>query len=789
MNALDRKLMRDFWTLRSQLLAVAVIVACGIAVFLTMRGMYEALVRERIAYYAENHFAEVFAQVKRAPLPLAARIAALPGVARVETGIAREVTLDVPGLEEPAAAQLVTLPAPGQGDLNRIHLRQGRVPQPEAADEVLVSEAFAKANGLLPGVTLGAVMNGRWKRLRVVGIAISPEFIYVLRPSSALPDDRRYGVLWMARSAVEHAFDMAGAFNTVALGLEKDASEAGVIGALDRLLAPYGSLGAYGRSEHLSDKVITDEINQDRVHGFLLSGIFLAVAAFIINMVLTRLVSTQRNHIGVLKAFGYSDWAVASHFLKLVLVTLLAGALLGVPIAFWMGGLLAGIYRDFFHFPHLSWALSWSGLLVALGACLVTAFSGALGALRRAMALPPAAAMLPEPPEQYTPTLVERLGWGGRLPIAARMILRNLERKPGKALLSLLGLALAVALLVAGRYGVDALDLIIDLQFRAAQREDVLLEFASPHEAGIRHALDRLPGVMIAETFRAVPVRLHFGARSRRTAIVGLQPDGELRAVVDLNYRRIPLPAEGAVLSSKLAASLGLAAGDTMTVEMLEGRRNVQEIKVAGLVDDLVGVSAYMSQESLSRLTREGEAVNGALLRVDPQFSAALYGLLKQLPAVSSVSVKAAMLQNFRDVIARTLQVQTFLNILFACVIAAGIGYNSLRIALSERSHELASLRVLGFTQREIAVILLGEQALITAAAVPVGFLIGYGICAAVAAAINATQEMFRMPLVLSSQTFVFALLVVLLAVLFSGMLVWRQLRNLDLIAVLKTRE
>ncbi|MDE1982346.1 MAG: FtsX-like permease family protein [Betaproteobacteria bacterium] len=789
MSALDRKLMRDFWNLRGQLLAVAVIVACGIAVFLTMRGMYEALVQERLTYYAENHFADVFARVKRAPLSLASRMASLPGVTAVETGITQEVTLDVPGLAEPATAQLVTLPPPGTGQLNQIFIRSGRAPLPDAANETLVSEAFARANSLVPGSSLGAVVNGRWERLQVVGIAISPEFIYVLRPASALPDDRRYGVLWMARPAVEHAFDMAGAFNSVALRLAADASESDVIDALDRLLDPYGSLGAYGRSDHLSDKVISDEINQDRVHGFLLSGIFLAVAAFIINMVLTRLVSTQRNHIGVLKAFGYGDWEVARHYLKLVLATLLVGALIGTLLAWWMGGVLVGIYREFFHFPHLSWSLSPSGLLVAAGACLVTALAGALFALRRVMDLPPAAAMLPEPPEQFTPTLAERLGLVRHWPITVRMILRNLERKPAKALLSVLGLSLAVALLVAGRYGVDALDLIVDLQFRAAQREDVLLEFASPHGADMEHALAHLPGVMTVETFRMVPVRLRFGHRVRRTAIAGLPPQGELRAVVDLDYRRLALPAEGIVLSSKLAESLGVKAGDRVTAESLEGRRDAQSFVVASLVDDLVGVSAYMPLDNLNRFTHEGHSVSGALLRVDPQFSAALYGLLKQLPAVSSVSVKQAMLDNFRNVIARTLQVQTLLNILFACVIAVGIGYNSLRIALSERSHELASLRVLGFTQREIAVILLGEQALITLAAVPVGFLIGFGICAAVAAAINATQEMFRMPLVLSSRTFAFALLVVTLAVAFSGILIWRQLQRLDLIAVLKTRE
>ncbi len=789
MSALDRKLLRDLWHLRGQLLAVAAIVGCGIGVFLTMRGMYESLVHERADYYTQYRFADVFDNVKRAPESLAKRIATLPGVAAVQTGISLEVTLDVPGLREPATGQLVTIPQTGPALLNQIYIRRGRTVAPNATDEVLISEAFAQANNLEPGSHFEAVINGHWQRLNVVGIAISPEFIYVLRPTSGLPDDRRYGILWMGRNAVEHAFDMAGAFNNVAIALTKNASEADVISSLDRLLDRYGSLGAYGRIDHLSDKIISDEINQDRVYGFLVSGIFLAVAAFIINIVLTRLIATQRDQIGVLKAFGYSNGVVAWHYLKLVLVTLLIGTAMGIPVAYWMGNLLADIYRDFFHFPRLEWSLSPTGLISATAVCLVAALGGAYGALMRAARLPPAEAMLPEPPGRFRPTLIERLGFQRLLSVTTRMILRNLERRPIKALLSVLGIALAVAILVAGRYGVDALDRIIDIQFRAVQREDVMLEFANPRSANVRHAVRHLPGILTAEPFRAAPVRLRFQHRMRRTAILGLSPDGDLRAIVGLDYDRVSLPTEGLLLSAKLAETLGVVPGDRLTVEVLEGRRETSEVLVAGIVNDLVGISAYMTLPNLNRLLHEDATSSGAFVSIDPNLSTELYTTLKRLPTVRGVSVKAAMLANFKEVIARSMQVQTVMNIFFACVIAFGVVYNSVRIALSERGHELASLRVLGFTQREIAVILLGEQALMTAAAIPLGFAIGYGICAGVVAAINATQETFRMPLVLTAQTFAFAFVVVSIAAALSGMMIWGRLRRLDLVAVLKTRE
>jgi putative ABC transport system permease protein len=788
-NALDRKLLRDLWHLRGQLLAVAAIVGCGIGIFLTMRGMYESLVYERADYYAQYRFADVFDNVKRAPESLTKRIAEIPGVAAVETGISLEVTLDVPGLKEPATGQLITIPQQGPALLNQVYIRRGRTISPNATDEVLVSEAFARANSLEPGSRLDAVINGHWQRLNVVGIAISPEFIYVLRPTSGLPDDRRFGILWMGRNAVEHAFDMAGAFNRVAVSLSSGASEADVISSLDQLLDRYGSLGAYGRVDHLSDKVISDEINQDRVYGFLVSGIFLAVAAFIINIVLTRLIATQRDQIGVLKAFGYGNKVVAWHYLKLVLVTLLIGTAMGIPVAYWMGNLLAGIYRDFFYFPRLEWSLSPVGLISATGVCFIAALGGAYSALARAANLPPAEAMLPEPPGRFRPTLIERAGFQGLLSVTTRMILRNLERRPLKALLSMFGIALAVAILVAGGYGMDALDRIIDIQFRAAQREDIMLEFANTLSSNARHAVRHLPGVVAVEPFRAAPVRLRFQHHVRRTAILGLSPEGDLRAIVGLDYARTALPSEGLLLSAKLAESLGVVPGDRLTVEILEGRRETSEVVVAGIVNDLVGISAYMTLPNLNRMLHEDATTSGAFVSVDPNLNATLYEELKRLPTVRGVSVKEAILANFKEVIARSMRVQTFMNIFFACIIAFGVVYNSVRIALSERGHELASLRVLGFTQREIAIILLGEQALITASAIPLGFVIGYGICAGVAAAINATQETFRMPLTLSTQTFAFSFVVVSIAAALSGLMIWGRLNRLDLVAVLKTRE
>lgn len=787
MTALNRKLLRNLWQQRGQVAAVTLVVACGIAAYVTMRGAYDSLVAAQISYYADYRFAEVFAQLKRAPESLAEKIARLDGVSTAQTRLVADVTLDVPGLEEPATGRLISIPVKDATVLNDIHILQGRYPEPERRNEVIISIGFAEANGLPVGSFVSAIIHGRWERLQIVGLAISPEYINEVRSASVFPDKRRFGILWMSREAVAAALDMDGAFNDLSLTLTSGASVESVIDELDRLLAPYGGVGAYGRGEQLSHRFITDEIKQDKITSIFIPSIFLGVAAFLINIVLARLVSTQRNQIAVLKAFGYGNWTVGAHYLLFSLVAILLGAALGTALGVWMGAGLAELYRQFFQFPALRFQVRPDMVATAVLISAVAAFAGAVTAVRRVVSLPPADAMRPEPPAQFHAGLLDRSRLQQLLSPAMRMIARNLERRSLKALLSVVGIAFAVAILVVGRYSLDALDYIIDVHFRTVQREDLAVHFTTPRPAGAQYELARLPGVLRAEPFRVVAARLRFEYRSKRIAVTGLTPGGQLRSLMDKRLQRVDLPPEGIVLTETLADIMQVKAGERITLEILEGQRAVREVEVVRLVDELIGISAYMDINALNRLLRETDTLSGAFLAVDPLLANTLYAQLKQTPAVASVEIREAMLSSFLDTIAENIAISTTILIVFACVIAFAVVYNSARIALSERGHELASLRVLGFTRGEVGLMLLGEQAILTVAAVPLGYAIGYALCAALIKAFES--EVYRMPLVISGKTYAFALVIVLTAAFLSGLLVLARLNRLDLVEALKSRE
>jgi putative ABC transport system permease protein len=785
--ALDRKLLRDLLEMKGQALAIALVVASGVSMFVMYHSNFDSLRRTQSVYYERQRFADVFASLKRAPNRLEERIREIPGVARAATRVVAEVTLDVPGYGEPVRGRLVSIPAEGRPPLNDLVLRAGRWIEPGRADEVLVSEGFATAQKLRPGDRVAAVINGRRRFLRIAGLALSPEYIYVLPPGEMIPDDRRLGILWMERRALGSAFDMEGGFNDVALSLVPGASPEAVIARLDVLLQPYGGLGAIPRRLQVSHWTIDNELAQLQSFGVLVPAIFLGVAAFLLNVAMTRALAIQRPQIAALKALGYTNREIGWHYVKWSLVIALAGGALGMAIGAWLGAGMISIYNQWFRFPVLLYRLSggvaFAGVLISLGA-------GALGAalaVRRAVRIPPAEAMRPEPPARYRPSVFERPALRHALSHATRMVLRNVERQPVRSAATVVGISFAVGILFFSFVFLDVMTLLGDIQFSLVQRQDVTVAFAEPASAGAIHEVAALPGVLYAEPVRSVPARIRYGHRSRQIAVTGQRAAAELSRIVDISRQPVALPADGLVMSALLGEILGVRAGDTVTLEVLEGARPRREVPVAALVDDYMGITAWMEIGALHRLLREGGTLSAAHLLVDESMLPELYHRLKRTPRVAGVTITAAARESFRNIMAQNFELITAFNVGFAFVIAFGVVYNAARISLSERSRELASLRVLGFTIAEISMILLGELALLTLLALPLGLLIGWAL--AKWALLMLQNELYRIPLVVSPPSGAWAALTVLAASAVSGLVVRRRLDRLDLVAVLKTRE
>lgn len=785
MKALTLKLWRDFWHLRGQALAIALVVVGGVATLVMSVTNHQALAQTRERFYDTYRFADVFASASRAPLPLLADIRAWPEVEQAQARIVATIRLDLAGYGEPVTGQAVSLPEAGDDHLNQVYLREGR--WPDSAGEVIVGEAFAETHGLHPGDRFDGIVNGRRQALTISGVGLSPEFIYQIRPGDLFPDFERFAILWMPRDALARAFDLDGAFNHVSLRLKPGAAEGEAIDRLDRLLRPFGGIGAHGRDRQMSHRFLDEELKQLATMTQMFSAIFLGVTAFLLSVVIGRLIGTQREQIAVLKAFGYSRWQVGGHYAALVLLMVMAGVLPGMALGAWMGRGMANLYMTFYRFPFLDWSVNPGVWLLAIGFGIGAGALGTAQGLVRAFRLPPAEAMRPEAPPTFRRTLTERLGAGRWLDAAARMVLRNLERRPLRSLLSVVGMGMACGILVMSSLQSNAIDEMVAVQFGLAQRDDLSVAFTDSTNARVLHELAALPGVEAVEGFTSHAVTLRHGHREYTSAILGMAPGTDLRRVLDSELRAVSVPPQGLLLTDYLAQMLHVRPGDVLEVDFLDGRRETLALPLAATVTEYLGVGAYAQRDWLAGLRQQGDAVSGAWLRVAPEARDAVVAALRERPRVASVADQDASLASFRDTMAQNILTFTLIATLMAASIAAGVVYNAARITLSERARDLASLRILGYTRAEVRGLLLGELGTLTLLALLPGFGIGYGLSALLVHGMQT--DLYRIPLVVLPSGFAFAGAVLLVSAGLSAALVLRRLDRLDLVAVLKTRD
>ena len=787
MKTVNRKLIRDLKSTWGQALAIVLVIGAGISTFIMALTTLHTLTTTRDAYYSEYRFADVFAGLNRAPESLREEIEEIPGVERVETRVVAPVKLAVRDFPDPVIGQVVSVPDYREPAVNRLYLRAGRYIDPSRDDEVILNEVFAEAHGLQPGDAIEMIVKGRWQEMKVVGIALSPEFVYQVAPGSLMPDFRRFGVLWMSRDALGKAFDMDNAFNDVVLTLRPGAGPQDVIVRLDLLLEQYGGRDAQEREWQASHRIFQSDIDQLGQMASLFSTIFLGVAAFLLNIVVGRLISTQREIIAALKAFGYSNVDVGLHYLGYVTLIVVPGLAIGITAGIWLGRNLSDLYMEFYRLPYIEYEFQLPVLIIAAAITFLAAALGTLVAVGRAVRLPPAQAMQPEPPAKFRKSLVERIGLGRLLPQLSRMIVRHVSRKPLKSVLSVTGIALACAILVVGTFFRDAFEFLIDIEFGLAQREDIIVTFSEPSSKAAYYELMRLEGVRYGEVFRSVPVRLVKGHRSYLTAITGYQAVRDLHRPLDTEHEPIDIPPAGLLMTDYLGEVLHAGEGDELVVEVLSGRRPVETAPVAGLVSQYMGTGAYMDLQSLNRLMREGDVISGVYLEIDPAYEGRIYQALKDMPRVANFESSANLIRAFNETSAESVYIFVGFIFLLAGIITFGVVYNTARIALSERSRDLASMRVLGFTRGEISYILLGELALITLLAIPLGLLLGRLLSWYMIQEIP--REIFRVPLIIEPSTYAMAAVVVIIAAILSSLVVRARLDHLDLVAVLTTRE
>lgn len=792
MTPLHRKLFRDLWRMKSQAVAVALVLACGIGMLVMSVGMQGSLERARDRYYLNNGMADVQAQAVRAPRRLGAELADWPGVGAFELRAVGQARIQLPGVSDPLAAQLVSLPDDRLPTVNTPLLVAGRWPERLAEGEAVVNEAFAQANGLVPGSRLDVIIKGQRQRLHLVGVGNSPEFVFVSAPGEPFPQPARFGVLWMRQGQVERALDLHSAFNDVVLTLSDPQQDAAVRQALQARLAAYGGAEPFGRDRMVSARFLSEELAQLGNMATTLPPIFLAVAAFLLNVTLSRLVATERANIGLLKAFGHSNVAVARHYADMALLLGGLGLLFGLGLGEAFGQWMSSIYRAVYRLPSLPFQTDAATWTLAVGVALAAALAGALSAVAQAVRLTPAAALAPPSPPHFRSRTSGR-GQGrwpnpldGLDPLT-RIILRRVISSPRRSLSTLVGVSLALSVLVVSQHFPAGIERFLEVTFRVAKTQDATVTLTEAQGPAALHALAHLPGVQAVEPFRAVGVSYRFGPHTVQDALMGLPEQPQLERLVQTGSQPITLRGDGLVASRGLARQLHAQVGDVVRVQVTQGRRQAVDLTIVQIADLWVGSSGYIEQQALGQLLQEPNRFSGAHVRLLPGSEAAFNAAVNRSPALAGVSHVRQAEASMRQTFSQGSGFMSTLFLSFAGIMAAGVAYATASVTLAEQLRDLATLQVLGYTRWQASYVMLGELALLALLSLPLGLWLGYGFASWLMATMS--NELFTFPMVVDPAAYARSALFVLAAVLLSAAWVRRGVDRIDLVASLKSRE
>lgn len=787
MRALTKKLFRDLWNLKIQTLTISIIVTGGLALLISSWSSYESLQNSRQNFYDRYIFADLFAEMKRAPQGIEKKLQNIPGISLVEGRIVIDGLASIQGQDEPAVMRLVSLPASGNSILNKLFLRQGRLPVESAeVSEVVLHEAFAKAHGILPGQFVQVLVEGKHQKLQVVGIGTSPEYIYAISSISVLPDDVHFGLMWVPYKTLSRLSERQDSINSISAVLESNANPQAVIKELDRKLAPYGTLGTYQRKDQLSHRFLEDEMKQQKGTAIVTPVIFLSVAAFLVHIIFSRLISLNRPQIATLKALGMSDKEVSMHFFTLVFCMILLGIIPGILFGVYVGKLFAHIYLEFYHFPNLNYTISARAVIAGVFAGLLPAMMGAWQSISRVFKLTPATAMRPPTPPAFQQNLLDKIIPSGTSPLN-KIILRNLFHRPDRLLMITMGMATSLGILITAMSWGGMVSEFMSTQFQRVQRENIEITFLHPVDLNSLQTLRHKKGVLAVEGYRSVPIRIHHLHLKKEIPLTGIPEKPLLRQSIDTNLRPVPLPEYGILLGRFFSERWKIRKGDTVDIEVLDGRQQKFSIVVSGISDEFFGLSATMKIGDLLALLDEAPGVNRVLLTADPAELTHLYVELKNIPEIGSIVFKNFMYRGFQSTMGNIISVATIILISFALAIGIGVIYNSIRVNFAERSWEMATLEVMGMKKNDVFTIIFLEVSLQVLCSLVPGCFIGHWMT--VISFSDIHTETFAMPIIIRLETYAKGIMIVILTLLFCSLLMYRMIGRLNLVDALKARD
>jgi putative ABC transport system permease protein len=785
-----RKMIRDIWDNKGSYIACLVIVLMGLIVFTSVSIVSTNLELAKDTFYMEQNFAHGFAELVSMPEANMERLAHIEGIREINGRIVKEVRLNDSQREESVYLKLVSVDLPDPRPVNDVRLLAGTELEPGKLLAWIDNQFFA-ANNLELGDSLEIIVGGKSREITIAGVGMSPEFTYPIRGAELYPNPEQYGIAFLPLADMRMLFpDLAGQVNDVVFTLETGADYEEVRDRLEPELELYGLLKIYPREDQISHIIMTQEVEGQKAAAKSFPLLLLSIAGIILYIMLKRLVEQQRGQIGILKGLGYTRGEIALHYLSYALAVGAGGGLLGGLIGIWLATPLTDLMMEFFNVPIVYEGFSWfylgQGLLLSLAVFLISGYNGAKYALK----LKPAEAMRPPAPPIGKKFILEKIRFfSAMLTMQGKMAIRNISRNKGRSFFIFLGIMLCCAIVAVTWSFNDLVDKLIFYQYDQVETYDAKVTLTAPVAmAPALRELEGNPEVRWVEPLAEIPATLSYRWREENVAVLGIAQESSLYNILDAQGKKIAPPKHSLILSERLAQKLNADKGSILELEspFLRGEDKVQ-VEVSRIIPQYLGMNAYMELSALGELLGQGELATSLLINVNnDEGILTLRDRYRESAVIAGIDSREEQMGVARELM-ETFGSMIYMYVLVGVVIGFAIIYSSSFIVLSERSWELASMRVLGMTATEVFSVITFEQWFISLfgilAGIPLSQVMAWGM------GVGLSTDMYSLPSQLTAESLFMAVIITALSIWIAQRFTLKRVKKLSLVEVLKARD
>lgn len=787
MNHLNRKIIRDLWQFKGQFISVLVVVIIGVMLYSGINAAFRNLSGASEKYYREYRFADLWATMYRAPEGVEEKIKSLPFVKMATGRVVQDVKIGISG--ENAIVRMITLPDDKKDIVNDVRITSGSYFSVQENNQCLLEEEFFKAHNLKIGDYIYPIINGNEVKLKVSGTVKSPEFVYTIRDGGELmPDNRKFGIVFVKQSFGQAILGYEGSINSLVMLVHEGTDIDSAKDDVKKYLEEFGVSEVVEKENQISNKMLSEEMKGLKATGGSFPVVFFIVAAVIIYITMGRIVENQRTQIGVLKAFGFSNLSILLHYLSYSIIIAVVGNIIGAVLGMYLGKGFTELENMYFHLPVTDMKMYPELVIPASMLTLFFCLLAGYNACKRAFRIMPSEAMRPKAPLKGKKILIERITvlWG-KLGYSWKMILRNVFRYKRRALMTSIGVVFATAITFISFGMMDSINFLMDQQYSNIQNYDIKVSFTKYLNLEELSYIRSIPHVVKLEPVVETGVEVSNGWKKKDIGFTALINNPEIYKATDKEGTPLELPDNGILIPEKLSKLLDAGPGDTVQIKSYLPGKEKKDIMVKGVVAQYIGSSVYSSIDSMNYLIGEGRIANSAVMIIDsPDNERAVIDKLKEIPAVGSVQSKSDAYNNLmRNMSSMTAFIGVM--IILAAVLSVAVVYNIATINIFERQRELATLKVLGFKDKEVRSLIFNENYLITLFGAMVGLPFGNWLG-------NAMMSMYDT----DAYSFIFTATneaYILSAALTAGFTVLANLtlmgkiRNINMVEVLKSNE